>query len=65
MIINNKFDLGEKVYLKTDKDQSVRIVVRIQVGPMGLLYCLNQGTIESWHYDFEMTTEIDEVFRLT
>jgi hypothetical protein len=28
---------------------------------MGLLYCLNQGTLESWHYDFEMTEEKDLV----
>lgn len=59
MIIDNKFDLKQIVYLKTDKDQLPRIVVRIQIGLMGLLYCLNQGTLESWHYDFEMTEEKD------
>lgn len=59
MTIDNKFDLKQIVYLKTDKNQLPRIVVRIQIGPMGLLYCLNHSTVESWHYDFEMTEEKD------
>jgi len=59
MTIDNKFDLKQIVYLRTDKEQLPRIVARIQIGQLGLLYCLNQGITESWHYDFEMTEEKD------
>lgn len=64
MVVNTKFNIGQIVYLKTDKEQLSRIVVRIQIAQMGILYCLNQGIIESWHYDFEMTEEVDTVLKV-
>jgi hypothetical protein len=59
MIIENKFELQQTVYLKTDPDQKARVVTRIIVNPSGLSYELYCGTGGSWHYDFEISTEKD------
>lgn len=57
MVIDNKFNFGDTVYLKTDTDQKPRIVTGFSVRPQGLLYQLTQGTYEVAHYEFEITAE--------
>jgi len=54
MIINNKFELEEIVFLITDNDQYQRIITGIQYCKNGLLYRLACGTTDSWHYEFEL-----------
>lgn len=56
-VIDNKFELGQIVYLKTDTDQRERIVTGFCIRQMGQSYELMQGNIGSWHYDFEIATE--------
>jgi hypothetical protein len=58
MTINNKFKLGETVYLKTDPDQFARIIVALQLTvDGGLLYKLAINMSEQWHYEIEMTRD--------
>jgi len=57
MIVDNKFEIGETVYLKTDKEQLPRLVYRFLVYKSDILYGLTQGTGTSEHYDFEISTE--------
>ena len=57
MIIENDFNIGETVYLKTDNDQKERVVTGIQISPLGLLYRLVNGTTETWHYNMEINRE--------
>jgi hypothetical protein len=58
MTINNKFKLGETVYLKTDPDQFSRIIVALQLTvDGGLLYKLAINMSEQWHYEVEITRE--------
>ena len=57
MVIDNKFDFGDKVYLETDVDQKERVVTEFRVTKTGILYSLSCGVDKSWHYDFEITTE--------
>lgn len=58
MTINNKFKLGEMVYLRTDPDQFARIIVAIQITvDGGMLYKLAIGMNEQWHYEVELTRE--------
>lgn len=57
MIIDNCYELGDTVYLKTDTEQLQRIVTRIDVTPKCLLYRLSCGVVDSCHYDFELTSE--------
>lgn len=57
MLIDNKHEIGDKVYLCTDNDQYERIVTRIIVTPNGLKYQLTVGTYETTHYNIEIATE--------
>ena len=56
-IIDFKFPFGEIVYLIHDPDQLERMVVSYKVQPLGVLYGLAVGEIETYHYDFEISTE--------
>jgi hypothetical protein len=48
------YKLGDIVYLKTDPDQSARIVVQIILTPGAALFTLACGSEFSNHYDFEI-----------
>lgn len=62
MTINNKFKLGELVYLKTDPEQMARIIISLQISvDGGLLYKLAIGMSEQWHYEVEISREKDIV----
>ena len=56
---------GQIVYLKTDGDQHKRIVTGINIRPHGVSYALCHGNTESWHYAFEITSEVDVLIRTT
>lgn len=57
MQINNKFDIGDTVYLKTDPEQLPRIVTAIEITPNEITYRLMQGENNSYHYGFEITAQ--------
>ncbi len=60
MIINNKFQIEDIVYLKTDADQKQRIVTALLVRPGGSYsYELSCGTEAKWFYEFEISAEKD------
>ena len=62
MVIENKHEISDIVYLVTDEDQKARIVSAIEVFKSGeLLYRLTCGTLVSSHYEFEISTEKDHV----
>ena len=65
MTINNVFDIGVSVYLKTDPEQLERIVYGIEIRVTGLLYSLCCGTSTSNHYDFEISKDKDVVKSIT
>lgn len=57
MIVDNAFEIGQTVYLKTDTDQDQRIVTAIQITPSGVTYALSCGPDLSWHYEVEICQE--------
>jgi hypothetical protein len=59
MLIDNKFKIGDEVYLKTDTDQNCRLVTGINIRATSISYDLSCGVVESPHYDFEITAEKD------
>ena len=59
MLIDNKFNIGDEVYLKTDTDQNCRFVTGLSISATSIIYDLSCGVDESAHYDFEMTIEKD------
>lgn len=62
MVVDNKFDIGQIVFLRTDADQSPFLVTRLTINRDGILYYLTSGQIESCHYDFEISDKRDEIF---
>jgi hypothetical protein len=66
MVIDNKYEFGQEVCLKTDVDQKVRLVTGLLVRPNGSMsYELSCGTESRWHYDFEISTDKDVVMKTT
>jgi len=59
MVIDNIYEIGEVVYLKTDQQQLPRIVYCIKVYKNEFIYELASGTTTSSHYDFEISKEIN------
>lgn len=57
MVIDNKYSIGQEVYLTTDEEQKRRVVTAITVRPGGMIYELSCGTTTSSHYDFELSDE--------
>ena len=58
-VITLKHDLGNIVYLKTDKEQLKRMIVQISIRQDGLSYELGCNGNSSFHYDFEFSTDKD------
>lgn len=65
MVIDNKFNIGDIVYVVTDPDQMGRIITSFEVTPGNVLiyrcYC---GTVNSNHYDFELSKEKETALHL-
>ena len=63
IVINNAYEIGDVVYLKTDKEQLPRIVYCIKVYKNDYSYELACGTVTSGHYDFEISKEVDVLIK--
>lgn len=57
MNIDNKYNIGDVVYLVTDAEQLPRIVTAITLTKYELIYEVYAGTVQSKHYDFELSLE--------
>lgn len=57
--IDNKYSIGDIVYLKTDREQLQRIVFSINITKLELTYRLACGSQISDHYDFEISINKD------
>ena len=63
--MNFKYNLGDIVYLKTDTEQYARIVTGILIRNGNcILYYLSQSTMESTHYDYEISVEVNEIIKM-
>lgn len=56
-VINNKYEIGDIVYLKTDIEQVPRIVYCFIIYQNEIIYKLCAGITMSEHYDFEISPE--------
>jgi hypothetical protein len=65
MVIDNKYDLGDTVFIKTDKEQLERIVTGILVCPIGVKYLVACGVTDNWMYELEITTDKNIVLATT
>ena len=56
MVIDNKFEIGQTVFINTDSDQSKRVITAISILPGSLLlYDVCCGALVSKHYEFELS----------
>lgn len=61
MRINNLFKIEQIVFLITDKDQQERMVTEICVTKTHLLYKLMQGSTGTWHNEYEICAEKNQL----
>lgn len=62
MVIDNKYNIGDTCYLKTDSLQDERLITGICIREnSSIQYYLVCGSLDSWHYEFEITKEKDVV----
>lgn len=65
MIIDNKYELGQMVFLKTDADQLEHMVTGITIRPNGFfIYSLTIDKLETEHFDIEISTECNPLKRI-
>lgn len=65
MVIDNKYDIGQEVYLATDEYQLKRLVTAIHIHPNNqIVYTISCGYTQSEHYDFEISPEINELIKV-
>ncbi len=57
MVIDNKYNIGDIVYVTTDQEQLPRVVVCIKITQGELIYVVYQSITSSEHYDFEISKE--------
>jgi hypothetical protein len=56
MIIENKFNIGQIVYLVTDEDQKARLITGLKVcANRSIEYLISCGTAETYHYAIEIS----------
>ena len=60
------FQIGDRVYLVTDKEQKERIITGMMVRVTGVSYivCMSDE-VETYHYDIELSHDRDEVKALS
>lgn len=64
-IINVRYEIGEIVYLKTDKEQTPRIIYSYKVFEKETMYETACGTQVSLHYEFEITKDANVLMTTT
>lgn len=57
MKIDNRFNLGQSVYLIHDPEQLPRMITEITVSPNGILYEVSSGTVQYVAYGIELSLE--------
>ncbi len=56
-MFEHEFEIGETVYLKTDKESKPRIIIGIIKYESSYLYSLVCEESNCFHYEFEITKE--------
>ena len=65
MTIENKFEIGQIVYLRTDKEQYQRIITAITIRETGLVYTIAIEMAESYHMEFEISSDLNTLIKVT
>ena len=63
MTINNKFDIGDHVYVITDKEQDMGIITGILINPRDIVYFVSRDSDVNRFYDFELSKDENKILR--
>jgi len=56
--INNKYQIGEIVWLKTDREQLQRLIIGVEIYPdKSYMYKLGCGQEAGYHFELEIARE--------
>ena len=64
MTINNKYQIGETVYLRTDFDQKPYYITQIHIYTGGFSYSLFSNGYDTGAYEFEISNVKDSLLSL-
>lgn len=64
MTINNKFNLGDYVYITTDVEQKKHIITEIKIQPGCLIYQLSYKYESNFFHEIEISKEEDLLLKL-
>lgn len=59
-----QYKIGDIVYLKTDEEQSARMVTEIRIRENSFIYELSCGTTSTDHCSIEITSEVNQLLGL-
>lgn len=65
MVIDNKFNFEQTVFLRTDPEQRPRLVTGICARKNFIEYQLACGNLFSWHQEFEISEAVDVITSTT
>jgi hypothetical protein len=61
-MLENKYEIGQIVFVKIDKEQKENMITAILIRPGGCIsYELHDGVRNKWFYEFECSEEKDIV----
>ena len=63
--MKSKYQIGQAVYLVTDKEQHKRMIIGITIRQTGVMYDLAFGSTSTWHYEIEVSEEEDVLTKTT
>lgn len=55
------FKIGQIVFIRTDPDQYPRMITGYKVGPYDILYIVSLVSLETHHFDFELSASKDVI----
>ena len=64
MTINNRYEIGEIVYIKTDLEQLPCIVVELVVSKNSIMYVLSRNLDTCKFYDYELSDTPDKNIKI-
>lgn len=59
------YNVGDLVYLRTDPDQSPRLVIAVLIYEGHTKYGVVRGVEESWHYPIEIAKDRNILMQIT
>ncbi len=64
MRIDNKFNIGDHVYVITDKEQDLGVVTAIMLTQNDIIYLVSRDNSIDRFYDFELSLDENKLMKL-